>query len=196
MQRPVAAVFCALLALVGPPALAENKSERSGSPAERLAHAQSCANLMNARTAAYVADDWPAMIRLGEQYLRACKDTGEESLYASAYGDIADAQLSMGNYRKALAAADSCLLVSYVYTQCHVIRVEALLGLARNKEAMASLNTADRLIEHRAEFTRNHLAPGDLEGADLLMMQAEAKIIDGTRKRAEIVRAKMSLQRE
>ena len=187
MRRLPRTVVCALLVLA---ASSSYGAKPKGSP-EEFALARSCARLMNDRSGALVAGDNPATIRLGEKYLRVCNELDEPSLMAGAYGDIAEAQLAMGNFKNALSAADLCLVASYVETGCHVTKAEALVALSRRKEALAILDAADLLIVHRAKVTKDGIERGDLRGADLVMMRADAKMIEVSRMRAATVRYKL-----
>lgn len=187
MRRLPRTVVCALLVLA---ATSSYGAKPKGS-SEELALAKMCARLSNDRAGAFVAGDNPATIRLGEKYLRVCNELDEPSLMASAYGNIAEAQLAMGNLKNALSAADLCLAASYVETGCHVTKAEALVALSRRKEALAILDAADLLIVFQAKITKERIERGDLRGAELVMTRADARMIEVSRMRAATVRYKL-----
>lgn len=115
----------------------------------QLVHAeemtQQCVNNMNDRTGAMTAQDWPALASLAQQYITRCEAAGIRSV-GQAYGQRAGAQANMGQYKTALATAETCIRVTYADTSCHVYRAMALKFLNRPKEASVELDRVDRLL--------------------------------------------------
>lgn len=115
---------------------------------ESLAKKKACIAQINQRTAALVSQDWSELERLAERYAKTCKNIFDEEDYSSAYEQIAIANVWLNNAKKALAASDSCIGISYSNSGCHLQKIEALIQLKRLADARASLDKAEKLIKH------------------------------------------------
>jgi len=119
---------------------------------ESLAQKKTCIAQINQRTAALVSQDWSELERLAERYAKTCKNVFDEEDYSSAYEQIAIANVKLSNAKKALAASDSCIGISYSNSGCHLQKIEALIQLKRLADARSSLDKAERLIKHLMEL--------------------------------------------
>lgn len=130
-------------------------SAGGGKAAEDRGYA--CIARINEMTAAYVAHDWQNLERFSEKYIRTCKGVFDAEHFSNAYEGIADANIALGNPKKAIAAADACIAVFYTNTGCQIKRAAALIELKRIPEARSALDRAEKLIEHRAEIAKREL---------------------------------------
>lgn len=134
-------------------------------PTESISLKRRCIDQINQRSAALVAEDWSALERLAEFYAKSCKDVFDNQDYSTAYEHVAIANVKMNNAKKALAASDMCINITYSNSGCHLQRVEALLKLARRPDAGAALEKAERLISHLISLTERDIkdAPTPLD---------------------------------
>lgn len=124
---------------------------------ESAAQKKTCIAQINQRTAALVSQDWSELERLAERYAKTCKNVFDQEDYSSAYEQIAIANVKLSNAKKALAASDSCIGISYSNSGCHLQKIEALVQLKRLTDARASLDKAERLIKHLMELNERDL---------------------------------------
>lgn len=117
-------------------------------PTDSILARRQCTDQKYQRSAALVAEDWSALERLAEVYAKTCKDVYDNQDYSTAYEHVAIANVRMNNAKKALAASDTCINISYSNSGCHLQRIEALLKLARRSDAGAALETTERLVNH------------------------------------------------
>ena len=118
---------------------------------------QRCIEQITQRTAALVAQDWSELERLAERYVKTCKDVFDNQDYSEAYEQIAIANVRMSNAKKALAASDTCINITYSNSGCHLQKVEALLALTRRPEASTTLEGAERLVSHLISLTERDI---------------------------------------
>lgn len=142
-----ATVLFSLAAIM--PAAAQKQPEKKQSD---------CIAKINERTAALVAQDWAELERMAEYYSKECKGVFNTADDSTAYEQITLANFKRGNVKKAIAAADTCIRLSFSNSGCHVWRIEALLASGRMAEARIGLDKLDRLIAHLMEGNDKNLA--------------------------------------
>jgi len=113
-----------------------------------LRQKEMCVVQLTQRTAAMVAEDWPELERLAERYVKTCKNVVQDEDYSLAYLDMAVANVQLNYARKALSASELCINIYYSNCGCHMQKIMALIALNRLTDARATLNKAERLIEH------------------------------------------------
>lgn len=116
-----------------------------------------CIAGINERTAALVAEDWQNLARISDNYLKTCKGVFDAEDFSGAYENMAGANIGLGNPKKALSAADSCIATYYANIGCHVQRAVALIALQRLPDARVALDRSEKLIAHRIEATTRDL---------------------------------------
>ena len=119
------------------------------SPSERKQ--ADCIAKINDRTAALVAQDWTELERRAEEYSRHCKGAFSADDDSRALENIALANFRQGNWKKAIAAGDACLRLSFSNSGCHIWRIEALFASGKVGDARSSLDRFDRLLAHLIE---------------------------------------------
>ena len=148
-----------------------------------------CIAGINERTAALVAQDWQSLERFSEKYVRTCKGVFYAEDFSGAYEGIADANIALGNPKKAIAAADACIATFYANTGCQLQRAVALIELKRLPEARSALDRAEKLIAHRAETARRDLKTvGQGQGKELV--EANINKLEAQQSHATALRGK------
>ena len=148
-----------------------------------------CIAGINERTAALVAQDWQSLERFSEKYIRTCKGVFDAEDFSGAYEGIADANIAMGNPKKAIAAADACIATFYANTGCQVQRAVALIDLKRLPEARSALDRAEKLIAHRTEIVKRELKTAG-RGQEKELVEANIYKLEALQSHATALRGK------
>ncbi len=135
------------------------------------------------------AKDWLQLDRLARRYVRSCREASGAYDLSIGYEHIVMASLEMNRPRDALEAADSCIGTFYANSGCHVLKVSALLGLDRVREARDSFRIAERLVKHALSRVESEL-PNTRDPSELkvclwkkTMYKAQLKAIEALRVR-------------
>lgn len=136
-----------------------------------------CIAGINERTAALVGEDWQSLERFSEKYVRTCKGVFDAEDFSSAFEGIAEANIALGNPKKAIAAADACIAAYYANTGCQLQRAVALIELKRMPEARSALGRAEKLIAHRTESAKRELKTLG-QGQDKDLVESNIKMLE------------------
>ena len=152
-------------------------------------HKDACIAGINERTAALVAEDWQSLERFAEKYIRTCKGMFDAEDFSGAYEAIADANIAIGNPKKAVAAADACIATFYANTGCHVQKSVALLELNRIPEARSALDRAEKLIVHKTETAMRDLRNAG-QGQEKELVEANINMLRAQQAHATALRGR------
>ena len=108
---------------------------------------QYCANLTQARTAAFLNRDWHGVLETSSDFEKECAGVGNRAYaadyVANAIGSQSDALIHLSRYAEALSAAERCLALQPL-PDCYLAKGRALLLLARVEEGRLQLQEAKR----------------------------------------------------
>lgn len=147
-----------------------------------------CVTAINEQTAALVAQDWQSLERISDAYLKACKGVLDAEGLSEAHAGISNANNKLGKPRKALAAADTCIQISYSNTGCHLQRFLSLVALKRLSDAQQTLDRVDRLLEHKQKVAKRELETSQ-NATDKEWLSARINNFDAQQSRAQTLRA-------
>ncbi len=133
-----------------------------------------CVDLIRQRTAAFVASDWQNVDRMSVEFITYCDGVLGKDQLASAYENIAIANIEMGKPKEALNAAESCIKINYSEPGCHFAKARAFLQLGNIVEMRRSLDISEKLAQHRIEISNSKMKYADTEG-NMLVLKSEVK---------------------